>query len=117
MKTTILIRAIIPGIIITCLSSFKLQAQYTSAIGIRIGGTTGVSGKYFYRPTKAFEGIIGSFGNGISFTGLVEKYTPVYNAQGLYIYYGGGAHIAFYDGKSREYSYFGREVNYYRNND
>jgi hypothetical protein len=95
----------------------NVHAQYSSALGLRIGGTTGVSGKYFFKPTKAAEGIIGWYGNGFSLTGLIEKYTPVYNAEGLYIYYGGGAHIAFYNGEPRYYSHFGREIDYYRNND
>jgi hypothetical protein len=116
MKTTNLIR-VIQAIVVVSLISFKAHAQYTTGIGLRIGGTSGLDVKYFYRPTKAFEGIVGTFGNGISFTGLIEKYSPVYNAPGLYVYYGGGAHLAFYDGKSRYYSYFGREVNYYKNND
>lgn len=105
------------GIIVTLLVGSKLQAQYSTGIGLRLGGTSGLDVKHFYKPSKAFEGIIGSFGNGISFTGLIEKYSPVYNAEGLYVYYGGGAHLAFYNGKSNYYSYFGREVNYYRGND
>jgi hypothetical protein len=117
MRTSVLNRELILGIIVTCLFNLTLKAQYSAALGLRIGGTSGVDVKYFYKPTKAFEGIIGTFGNGISFTGLIEKYSPVYNAEGLYIYYGGGAHLAFYDGRSRYYSCFGREVNYYKNND
>src|SRR5579859_3475935 len=99
------------------LSSHESMAQYSAALGLRIGGTSGISGKYFYKDTKAAEGIIGWFGNGMSLTGLLEKYSPVYNANGLYIYYGGGAHVAFYNGEARYYSHFGREVDYYRNND
>ena len=99
-----------------CLTASELRAQYSSAIGIRIGGTSGVAAKYFYKPTKAVEGIIGTFGNGFSLTGLMEKYSPVYNADGLFVYYGGGAHLAFYNGKDRYNSYFGREVNYHVNN-
>jgi hypothetical protein len=117
MKTrSLLLCCIIQSIILTCLISHDLQAQYNSSIGIRIGGTSGVTAKYFYKPTNAIEGIIGTFGNGFSLTGLMEKYTPVYNASGLYVYYGGGAHIAFYNGKDYNNSYFGREIDYHRNN-
>src|SRR6478609_1192120 len=105
------------GIIVIILSAPKLRAQYSTAFGLRIGGTSGLDVKHFYKPSKAFEGIIGTFGNGISFTGLIEKYSPVYNAQGLYVYYGAGAHLAIYNGRSERYSYFGREINYYKNND
>jgi hypothetical protein len=99
------------------LISFQLHAQYNTAVGFRVGGTTGVGGKFFIKQSKAIEAIVGSFGNGISFTGLVEKYMPVYNATGLYVYYGGGGHLAFYNGQGRYYGYFGREVDYHRNND
>jgi hypothetical protein len=104
------------GIILGCLISSDLQAQYSSSVGIRIGGTSGITGKYFYKPTKAAEGIIGTFGNGFSLTGLMEKYSPVINAPGLFVYYGGGAHLAFYNGQNHYYSYFGRDVDYHRNN-
>ncbi len=109
--------SIILGTMLIFFLSQDLKAQYRTAIGLRIGGTSGVTGKFFYRPTKAVEGIVGSFGNGVSLTGLIEIYSPVYNAKGLYVYYGGGAHLAFYNGQSRYYSYFGREIDYYRNND
>lgn len=102
--------------IIFFLLSYELQAQYNTAIGLRVGGTTGIDGKFFTQRSKAIEGIVGWFGNGISFTALVERYSQVHNANGLYIYCGGGGHLAFYDGRGRYYSYFGREVNYYRNN-
>jgi hypothetical protein len=110
MKTRILFLSC--SILLIGLITPESKAQYNSAIGIRIGGTSGVAGKYFYQPTKAVEGIIGTFGNGFSLTGLIEKYSPVYNADGLYVYYGGGAHLAFYNGRNRYNSYFGREVDY-----
>lgn len=103
-------------IVALCLTAPESRAQYNAAIGLRIGGTTGVAGKYFYKPTKAVEGIIGTFGNGFSLTGLIEKYSPVYNADGLYVYYGGGVHLAFYNGNGRYNSYFGRAVDYPVNN-
>ncbi len=118
MKTrTILANGIIPGIILTFLFTSNLQAQYGLAGGIRLGGTSGVAGKYFYKPDMAVEGIVGTFGNGFSVTGLLEKSIGFYNTKGLYLYYGGGAHTAFYNGKDSRYSNFGREVDYQKNND
>lgn len=96
--------------------SSGLYAQYTTSIGARLGGTSGITGKYFFRPTLAVEGIIGGFGNGFSMTGLIEKYKPFDNAEGLYLYYGGGAHVAFYNDRTR-YSNFGREVDNRQGND
>src|ERR1041385_7156523 len=96
--------------IVLLISVSTMHAQSGSSIGIRLGGTSGVTGKYFYRPTKAVEGIVGTFGNGFSLTALLEKYQPFYNATGLYFYYGGGAHLAFYNGNDYHYGYFGREI-------
>ena len=97
--------------------TFKSLGQYKTAIGIRIGGTTGVIAKHFYKPELATAGILGAFGNGVSLTGLIEKYQPVYNATGLHVFYGGGLHLAFYNGKDRRYGNFGREIDYRNNND
>src|ERR1041385_4347585 len=102
--------------LIMLLFTGKVQAQYTTAVGLRVGGTTGIDGKFFTKQSKAVEGIVGWFGNGSSLTVLIEKYSPVDNAKGLYVYYGGGPHIAFYNGSSGRYSYFGRDVSYNRNN-
>jgi hypothetical protein len=116
MNRNLLMSIVIQSIILILFSVKDLRAQYNTSIGIRIGGTSGVSAKYFYKPATAVEGIIGTFGDGFSVTGLLEKYSPVYNAAGLYVYYGGGVHIAFYDGNDNYYSRFGREIDYHKNN-
>lgn len=94
-----------------------LPARNSLSLGVRIGGTSGITGKYFYKNNTAVEGIIGGFGNGFSITGLLERQLPIYDAPGLYVYYGGGAHVAFYNGRGRYYSHFGREVDYRDSND
>ena len=117
MKRNLFLGGVIPGIILIFSCVSDVRAQYNTAVGIRIGGTSGVTAKYFYKPTMAAEGIIGTFGDGFSITGLMEKYSPVYNATGLYVYYGGGAHIAFYNDGSNYARPFGREIDYHKNND
>jgi hypothetical protein len=115
MKTqTFLCRATICLIFIAYLFSSGVNAQYNTAIGLRIGGTTGIDGKFFTRQSKAIEGIIGWFGNGSSLTVLVEKYSSIDG--GLYVYYGGGPHLAFYNGSGTYYGYFSRDVGYHPNN-
>lgn len=91
--------------------------QNQTSIGVRFGGTTGVTVKHFYRPTNAVEGLLGSFGNGFSITALFEKYQPVYNAPGLHVFYGGGMHLAVYNGQGSERGFIGHEVAYHPNND
>lgn len=82
---------------------------YETALGVRIGGTSGVTIKRFYNNRSAVEGIIGTFGNGFSLTGLIEKHANAFDAVGLNWYYGGGAHLAFYN-NNRYYDLGGREL-------
>jgi hypothetical protein len=89
-------------------------AQYT-ALGIRVGGTTGLTLKHAYRPSMTFEGILGGFGNGFSITGLIEKNTRAFDERGLNWYYGAGAHIAVYNGRNRDYRW--REIDDRADND
>lgn len=94
----------------------SVSAQYNTSFGIRFGGTSGFTAKHFYKPATAIEGIVGTFGNGFSLTALLEKYVPVYGAPGLNCYYGGGLHVAFYNGRYARNS-FGRDIDYRSGND
>src|SRR6478736_2008211 len=115
MKTSKLIGiAVVTFLLFVCNAS---QAQYRTAIGLRVGGTSGITVKHQFMDRLYGEAIVGSFSNGFSLTGLVEKMAPVVNAEGLYFYYGGGAHVAVYNDKEIFYSRFGREVKYHDNND
>lgn len=87
------------------------RTPYNTALGLRIGGTSGLDVKHFFRPATAVEGIVGVFGDGFSITGLVEKNAQAFDVQGLNWYYGGGAHIAFYNG-NRANGFYGRDVHY-----
>jgi hypothetical protein len=95
-------------------SILELRAQdFKTGLGIRVGGTSGVTVKHFYSRAMAFEGILGFFGNGSSLTGLVEKHGLAFDTKGLQFYYGGGAHVAFYNGRYRYNNSFWRDINYY----
>lgn len=89
--------------------TYAFQRPYKTALGVRVGGTSGVSIKHFYSNSMAFEGLIGTFGNGFSLTGLVEKHQNAFEVEGLNWYYGAGAHLAFYNG-NQYYKVGGREV-------
>lgn len=89
--------------------------QYSTAIGLRLGGfNNGLTVKHFVNTSGALEGIA-SFGRqSFRITGLYEKHTAFPNAEGLSWYYGGGAHIGFF---SNEYGYsywryYGKKGNY-----
>ncbi|MES2725559.1 MAG: hypothetical protein V4643_00560 [Bacteroidota bacterium] len=108
MKTKHLL---ILGLWISLMFPFISRAQsinsstYSTAIGLRAGGTSGLTIKHFTSSGAALEGIIGLWGNAFSITGLYEKHANS-GAIGLNWYYGGGGHIAAsdrYRGPSRYY--------------
>jgi hypothetical protein len=90
-------------------SSYSWDKPYETALGVRIGGTSGVSFKHMYNNSSAVEAIVGTFGNGFSITGLIERHRNAFDAVGLNWYYGAGVHLAFYNGNSY-YRVGGREV-------
>ncbi len=106
MKKMKWLGGVVLGIILTCVTNYA-SAQYTTALGVRLGGTSGITFKHLFTKDKAVELILGTFSNGYSLTGLLEKQNSL-NAEGFYFYYGGGVHIATYDGSS--YEHFGRDV-------
>lgn len=99
-------------ILMACAMAVSGQ-DYTTSLGARVGGTSGVSVKHFYSRNMAVEGILGFFGNGTSITGLLEKHQQAFDTKGLQFYYGAGAHVAFYNGKYYYRNGFWRDINYY----
>jgi hypothetical protein len=116
MKLLSNIKAVTIVIILCCLIA-EANAQYRTAIGVRLGGTSGFTIKHQIMRPLYLEGILGTFGDGFSITGLLEKNTGFINAKGLYLYYGGGPHIAFYNGTEVYNSRFGRNIKYHTDND
>lgn len=72
---------------------------FKTAIGLRAGGTSGLTIKQFFETKKAIEGIFGVYPRGFSFTGLYEIYTPA-GVNGLNFYYGAGAHAGMLGSKA-----------------
>lgn len=68
--------------------------SYTTAVGVRGIGTSGLTIKHFKNSNTAYKGIIGFYPNAFSATILVEKYTPAFDVRGLRWYYGIGGHVA-----------------------
>lgn len=75
-----------------------MSQDYMNSIGLRGGLSTGVSFKHFISTTDAVEGILTSRWSGVNVTGLFERHTGAFDVDALYFYYGGGAHIGFWDG-------------------
>lgn len=92
-------RFLITSTLSMCLLTAGLHAQdYNTGIGVRFGGlTSGLTVKHFVNSSSAVEGIA-SFGyRSFLITGLYEKQKPIADAAGLSWFYGGGAHIGFFD--------------------
>lgn len=68
--------------------------QYTTAIGVRAMGTSGITIKHHTSRGYALEGILGFWPDALSATVLFEKYTNAFDVPGLNWYYGGGGHLA-----------------------
>ncbi len=81
--------------------------DYRTGLGIRGGFSNGISIKHFYTTDIAVEGILTTRWNGFRVTGLAEWHIPAFDTEGLYFYYGFGAHVGIWDS---EKDYFGDPV-------
>ncbi len=87
------------GIILILVIIFnKANSQnFTSTIGFRLGGSSGLTYKTFIHENKALEGILSFRNDGMQLTALIETYSPA-NFQideNIFFYYGYGAHIGY----------------------
>ena len=79
-------------------SSSIAMAQYDFAVGLRSGGTSGLTLKK-NNGSSAIEGIVGFWSHGVSLTGLWEKQQNAFDEPGFNWFYGFGGHLAFYGDK------------------
>jgi len=85
-------------LIFTVMGATNVVAQdYKTAIGVRGGFPTAVSGKHFINKTDALEGLISGYRGGFEFTGLYEKHANAFDVPYLNWYYGAGAHVGLFD--------------------
>jgi len=88
--------------------------SYSSAIGLRVGETSGLTIKHFINGSShAVEVIVGASPYSVGITGLYEKYVST-GVKGLNWYFGGGAH-ANMNSPRRVYYYNENRYYYYRN--
>lgn len=93
-------------------SSSTGSSDYRTALGIRAGGTSGVTFKRFVGSGNALEFIAGAWSYGFSLTGLYENHQNA-GVPGLNWYYGGGAHIAAETGRVYYRYYYDRRYEYF----
>ncbi|MDX9810980.1 MAG: hypothetical protein RBU28_01235 [Bacteroidales bacterium] len=72
--------------------------DYKTGIGFRGGFDNGITIKHFITRSSALEGIIASRWRGLELIGLYEIHATAFDTERLNWYFGGGAHIGFWDG-------------------
>jgi len=77
------------------LGAQSTSGTYQTAIGLRVGETSGLTLKHFMSSRNAIEGLIGGYSHTLSATILYERYAQAFDVEGLNWYYGGGGHMAF----------------------
>lgn len=85
-------------------SSFVIFAQeYDKQVGIRLGVTSGISGKVIKDDRTAIEGALGFRDGGIQIYGLLESYHPIIktNTAHWMWYFGGGGHLGYINGYNK----------------
>lgn len=72
----------------------SMSAQnYQHELGLRLGGSGGITYRYNLSQSNAIEGILSTYWySGVSITGLYEWKQPVINND-FYLYYGAGIHL------------------------
>jgi len=74
--------------------------DYKTGVGLRGGLSSGLTIKHFISSNKAIEGLIATRWQGLELTGLYEVHNNAFDVDRLNWYYGGGAHLGFWDGNS-----------------
>jgi hypothetical protein len=83
--------------LIFSISAIIKAQDYENAVGIRAGLSNGITFKHFISTNDAVEGILSTRWGGFNITGLYEIHTTAFETDGLYFYYGGGAHLGSYN--------------------
>jgi hypothetical protein len=80
-------------------SAGTANAQYKSAIGLRLSYYPGITFKHHISDAGALEFIADTRWGGLILTGLYEHHIPL-GPENLNLYFGGGLHVGFYNGKN-----------------
>jgi len=76
---------------------------YEKQVGLRMGVTSGLSGKVIKDDRTAIEGLFGFREGGVQIYVLLESYHPIIKTNNNHwmMYFGGGGHIGYIDGYNR----------------
>jgi hypothetical protein len=81
-----------------CLTTFSNAQDYNTGVGFRGGFSNGLTVKHFVGSHSAFEGILSSRWRGFQVTGLYEIHNQFFDVERFHWYFGGGAHVGFWNG-------------------
>ncbi len=87
---------------ILLVSAGKAQ-DYHTGLGLRASVSPGISVKHFFTTNMAGEGILTVRWGGFNATGLAEWHLSVFDTEGFYFFYGGGAHLGVWDSEKDYY--------------
>jgi hypothetical protein len=97
-------RKIILTVILVSVLTMMANAQdYKTGIGLRVGPASGFTVKHFIHDKSALEGLLTTKWHGWDFTGLYEVHNLAFDTENLRWFYGGGAHLGFYNGNNVEW--------------
>ena len=91
-------RGIIAFLLVMSIIGQAKAQDYKTGLGLRAGSSWGLTVKHFESSKAALEGILAFRWEGFGATGLYEVHNKAFEVDHLYWYYGGGAHIGFYNG-------------------
>lgn len=87
-------------IIIFLFTMFNIaNAQYSDAVGLRLGADTGLSYKHNFNEYNGIEAMVFRRWSGLGAAVLLEHQNGLGSSADFYWFYGYGAHVVSYDGK------------------
>jgi len=98
-------------ILATTIVMLSNAQDYKTGLGLRVGTGVGFTVKHFLNNSSAIEGLLTTRWHGFDISGLYEKHAMAFDTDRLRWYYGGGAHIGFYDGDYVEWGVPGSTYN------
>lgn len=105
-------KKVIVTLLIAFMATFTISEigaqDYKAGIGLRAGTYTGLTFKYFTKPSTALEFIVATRYKAVGFTVLVEGHTHFLGIPRLNFLYGAGGHSYFWGENNLDNSPFGR---------
>ncbi|MGK7396528.1 MAG: hypothetical protein ACNS62_18255 [Candidatus Cyclobacteriaceae bacterium M3_2C_046] len=89
-------KIIVVGLLMLCTTWMQAQ-DYQTGLGLRLGTSNGITIKHFVNSNAALEGQLTGRWRGVTITGLYVVQNPAFDTPGFSWFFGGGAHIGFYN--------------------